>query len=824
MTSIVNQTPKILLLCLALVLACAPFLASAQSNEQGADVSNAEAARAARDYVLRQVGGDPLNVEGLEYCNNSALWVGLGETCGGVAQVDGSLNEWPSVTFYKGEILKCYWPPRIQDALGVSLAYGGPSCVVTNVARTEQRFFSDTWLGGSAALRADMQGNILDYSEQGALADAAETFLPSIFDTVGEVAGKMIWGVAWLIFQLATLLLALAGTLFNWVMLKAVFQFSTLIGASPGLLTAWSILRDIGNMLLLFGFIFIGIAMILDLHSYPAKKALPRLIIFAILMNFSLFIAGAVIDSSNGLSSVLYNQANDDPCATGASINPDEEGNLTQAECSVNYGISGHMMQSMGLASLFTAGDIGAGKIDAAPMVGLALFALVGAFVFFAAAIMLIIRAVVLTFLMVLAPIGFAALAIPTLEKHGKDWWNRLIHQSFFAPIFLLLVFVSLKITDSFAGPETRGSLAGALTHPEASVMGVIMVFGLVIGFLIFSLVAAKKFGAMGADFAVKTAGGLTAGTIGWAGRRTVGAASYNVGQNLSKTRFGQTAFGGAVARGAGSLGTKSLDLRGFGFVGSGAKAAGIGDIGKPDKDALKGYKGQLEAAAKKRTDYAESLEMTDEEKIKAAELKAERERIENKQKKSRRELDGARNEIEDNEKKKARLKTEINDATAREAESKLRGDLTGEASARSAAVTAHDALDQLDEKARSDAAELARIQSSFASEDGAYRKRLDEIKEDIEKNDPKGRYARSLVSTSKVMPPFTGNAARGKAAKKILGDLGKSEAQKLREALGNVNKGLTNFSPPSSPPSGGSSSSAAGTSSGASAGGAAHP
>src|SRR3989344_5898894 len=269
---------------------------------------------------------------------------------------------------------------------------------------------------------------------------------------------------------------------------------------------------------------------------------------------------------------------------------------------------------------------------------------------------------------------------------------------------------------------------------------------------------AAKKIGAVGAGFAGKTAGGLTAGTIGWAGRRTVGAASYNVGQNLSKTRFGQTAFGGAVARGAGRLGTKSLDLRGLGFVGSGAKAAGIGDIGKPDKDALKGYKGQLEAAAKKRTDYAESLEMTDEEKIKAAELKAERERIENKKKKSRRELDGARNEIEDNEKKKARLKTEINDATAREAEPKLRGDLTGEASARSAAVTAHDALDQLDEKARSDAAELARIQSSFASEDGAYRKRLDEIKEDIEKNDPKGRYARSLVSTSKVMPPFTGN------------------------------------------------------------------
>lgn len=354
----------------------------------------------------------------------------------------------------------------------------------------------------------DRDGNLVAGAtdSEGPLETAGQTTFGSIYEIAGDIGGKIIVGVSWIILQLASWLLGLAGTLFNWVMVKTVFGFSTLIGNSPGVLTAWSILRDIANIALLFGFIFVGIAMILDLHSFPAKKALPRLIIFAILMNFSLFIAGAVVDASNGLSAVLYAQSNTDQCVEGNSI---AGSTVTQEECSVNYGIAGHILQATGLSSTYSVTQ-GVGPVA---MVGLAMFTLIGAFVLFAGAIMLIIRAVVLTFLMVLAPIGFAALAIPSFEKQGMEWWNRLIHQSFFAPIFLLLIFVSLKITDGFAATTTRRSLAGAVTHPEASVMGVIMIFGLVIGFLIFSLIAAKRFGAMGADFAMNTV--LKAGKFG---------------------------------------------------------------------------------------------------------------------------------------------------------------------------------------------------------------------------------------------------------------------------------------------------------------------
>ena len=582
---------KIALAILTGVLLVSPLVAFAQS-----------------DYVLQPVQNyrdRDLSGENIRSCFSSGLLDFLGaDECGNqiTEEVLETVRDVNDIPLTAGDVLRC-----AQTDNTVATYTGDAVCTVTHTDGSADSA-TQTTTGGMIRSHTDSTGNttagersnVFDQAASGA-AGLAEEVVSSV---LGPIAEELITGVAWVILKLASYLLAAAGTLLNWVMLKAVFQFSTLIGASPGLLIAWSILRDIANMLLLFGFIFIGIAMILDLHSYPAKKALPRLIIFAILMNFSLFIAGAVIDTSNGLSSVLYSQANTDPCATGTAL---DEGPLTQEECSVNYGIAGHIMQATGLTSIYKAGGV---NLQPVPTIGLALFALVGAFVFFAAAIMLIIRAVVLAFLMVLAPIGFAALAVPPLEKHGKDWWNRLIHQSFFAPIFLLLVFVSLKITDGFADAAAKGSLAAAITHPEASVMGVIMVFALVIGFLIFSLVAAKKFGAMGADFAIKTAGGLSYGTLGVLGRRTAGRASYATAKAVRGSSYAGTFLGRKLA-GAADYGAKATyDMRTTKPFTAGAKMAGI-DAGEPSKRAKGGYKGIVHEKEEERKKYAESMTLS---------------------------------------------------------------------------------------------------------------------------------------------------------------------------------------------------------------------
>ena len=370
------------------------------------------------------------------------------------------------------------------------------------------------------------------------------------------------------ILSIANWLLSVAGVLFNLVMFYGVFQFANTIGNAPGVLTAWGILRDIANMALLFGFIFMGIATILDtsrLQGFTAKNALPKLLIFAILMNFSLFTAEAMIDVSNALASSIYLQADVSQC------------NSTDATCTVNYGLAGNIMQSTGLAGIWKNGTPNLGITQ---YLGLALFATIGAIVFFAAAIMLAIRVIVLTFLMIVSPIGFAGMAIPPLQKFAGEWWQRVIHQAFYAPIMLLLILISLKVSDSFTSAgvnnalgDTTNTIGNVVTDPNASAISVVLIFMLIIGFLVASLIFANRFGAMGATAAVGWGKKIVLGSYGRAGgvlgRNTIG----RVGNWAQKSYKSQTGLRRTILR---TPGLKGLDAGAINATGA-LKAAKFG-------------------------------------------------------------------------------------------------------------------------------------------------------------------------------------------------------------------------------------------------------
>ena len=488
--------------------------------------------------------------------------------------------------------------------------------------------------GLQATLSSTTASNAADASATQALTNAAGGTLNTGCNLVGlatlnpfSYANCIGEGVGIIILGLANFLLGVAGTLFNYVVIKGVFQFSTFIGNSPGLLAAWKILRDIGNMGLLFGFIFIGLATILDLHTYTAKKALPRLIIFAVLMNFSLFAAEAVIDVSNVFSSVMYAQANTDPCSLGGTTQVSgsaagstyNEQSALEGTCGVNYGIAGHIMESTGLSTIFS---IGPGELPFSVYAGLALFAIIGAAVFIAAALMLAIRVVVLTFLMVLAPLGFAGMALPPFQKMASSWWNNLIKQAFFAPVMLLMLFVSLKIADSF-GTVSGGGLAGALSQPNVSTMGIFLVFTLVIGFMLASLVVAKNMGATGASWATQAAGKYAFGSVGWVGRATLGRASAKVAQRVRSSSIGRTDTGRMIAGVFDKGYHASYDLRAAPLAGPQFKKI---DFGSAQKGGLHH---DVDEAVKARTKYADTLKMSDEEKATDKRLKGEKEDLE---------------------------------------------------------------------------------------------------------------------------------------------------------------------------------------------------
>ncbi|MBU2577230.1 type IV secretion system protein, partial [Patescibacteria group bacterium] len=75
-------------------------------------------------------------------------------------------------------------------------------------------------------------------------------------------------------------------------LIEAPITTSTLV------LSGWGMVRDLANMLIVLGFVIIGIATTLRIRDYEAKKLLPYLIIIALLINFSPLIIGVIIDSS----------------------------------------------------------------------------------------------------------------------------------------------------------------------------------------------------------------------------------------------------------------------------------------------------------------------------------------------------------------------------------------------------------------------------------------------------------------------------------------------------------------------------------------------
>lgn len=357
---------------------------------------------------------------------------------------------------------------------------------------------------------------------------------------IKKLPGMLFVAIGFIFLTLSGMVLFISGTVFNWIVLRTVFQFGEYFGTSEGMLVAWGVMRDIANIGLLFGFILMGVLLILNVegggHGHggglSAKRAIPRLIIFAVLLNFSLFTTQFVVDVANAFGSSFTSLAGTE-CSTVVTGSAGNAGGQSLEECT-NLGISGKIIQAAGLTNIFGdgRGDLQAiiSNLSGRPysyavsLIMLSIFVLVTAFVLLAGAIMLAIRVVILSFLMVTSPIGFAGMVIPGLSGIASKWWHTLISQSFFAPVYLLLIFISIKLTEGLMRGEA--SLTNALIADRGNAISgniqVVMVFIIVIGFMVAALIMAQKMGAMGAGFATKAA----AMPFAFMGRATVGAAS----------------------------------------------------------------------------------------------------------------------------------------------------------------------------------------------------------------------------------------------------------------------------------------------------------
>ncbi len=402
-------------------------------------------------------------------------------------------------------------------------------------------------------------------------------------------------GVSFIIVPILGAIVRLAGEILNYS-ITWTLNLSDFVAKVPAIGLAWKTIRDFATMTFIFLILYQAISMILGLEGL-GKKFIVNVVIAGLLINFSLFFTNVIIDASNIVTMQFYN---------GITSTGD---------------ISGVFMQQLNMQSMLdktaaaskAVGNQDNGGNSLTVLVMGSILMLVAAFTFFAAALLFLVRSATLILLMALSPFAYIGNVLPNTGQGAaslsKKWWPTLLSQCTFAPVFLLLVYIGMKI---LASPGFTSAIHNA--NGKDSLVAIIFNFVIVIMFFLFALIVGKESGTWGAgkivgwgDSLRKWGQGAVTGGIG---RNTFGLAARSIADSQ--------AFKNIAARNP-SLGTfATAGLSKVSGASYGGKKGGYDKVRK-DKE-----KAQVELGKKLFDDGAE-------EKAKEAHLSsAEKEKTKN--------------------------------------------------------------------------------------------------------------------------------------------------------------------------------------------------
>jgi len=338
---------------------------------------------------------------------------------------------------------------------------------------------------------------------------------------------EIIAGLSEIIFFVLGMLLRLASGLYDVVLRDQALQKFTQASIVQ---TGWAISRDTANMFFSLILLVISFATILRIEEYGVKRIIPKLIIAALLINFSLVIAGVVIDFTQVLTKYFFDAAkgkttistqimnaidsgkllSPPPAAkdTANTLSPASSGTTKQQTDLWNdpYGISDPKFQETTDIKKTTSATNKFLMIITNLFFG-SIILIVAILVVFAGAIMLIIRVIVLWFLLILAPLAWLMYILPATQTYWHTWWDKFFKQAFFAPAYGFMLYIALTVLAK--GPILKSS--GNTSFDAVFVINYIIIIGLLMG----ALMAAQQMGAYGASTFMDAAKGLKRTGIG---------------------------------------------------------------------------------------------------------------------------------------------------------------------------------------------------------------------------------------------------------------------------------------------------------------------
>ncbi len=231
-------------------------------------------------------------------------------------------------------------------------------------------------------------------------------------------------GLGWLVCNATNALGKAVDSIYSQIEKLLVVEPVSFEDSSP-IYQIWQIMRDVTNILFVIFLLVVIYSQItgLGISNYGIKKALPKLIIAAVLVNLSYLICALAVDASNVL---------------GASIRGLFDSIQSQA---INTGGFGDA-SSINWTEL-TAALIGGGAVAGIAIISFIwplIAALIGAIIsVLIGLITLGLRQALIIILVMIAPIAFVCYLLPNTEKWFDKWKNIFASMIIFYPMFSFL-------------------------------------------------------------------------------------------------------------------------------------------------------------------------------------------------------------------------------------------------------------------------------------------------------------------------------------------------------------------------------------------------
>lgn len=281
------------------------------------------------------------------------------------------------------------------------------------------------------------------------------------------------------IFQIGGFMLGFTATMADFTLNRFIFRMGEYIGEGSGIgfgiKTGWEVVRNLTNLAFIGGLIWAAISLILQTGQQVGKLVV-QIIIAALLVNFSYFFAGVVIDASNTATQIVYREAiyeEGDVYGLGTPGEPDKHPILTTKFMNATRLSSVYDFQNFKNYVTVTR-EVGWSLLILSA-IGLGLFAAT-AWAFLTISVLFLNRFITIIILLITSPVGVLRFSgIPTVNEWGKWWWSALFSQAIFPPVFFIMLALSFKIIETMnqavaaAAGGTPGSFTDLVFSPEAS-------------------------------------------------------------------------------------------------------------------------------------------------------------------------------------------------------------------------------------------------------------------------------------------------------------------------------------------------------------------